>query len=159
DVDGIAWLAEHLRRRWRARDGGLVVVTHDRWFLDAVCTRMWEVHDGTVEPGEGGGAAYVLLRVERGRQAAAAEGKRQNMIRKGRAWLRRGAPARTSKPKFRTDAANELIAGEPPVRDTVALTQLATSRLGRDVIDVLDVHAGYGDLPVLRDVTVHIGPA
>jgi ATPase subunit of ABC transporter with duplicated ATPase domains len=159
DVEGIAWLAEHLRRRWSAKDGGLVVITHDRWFLDAVCTRMWEVHDGVVEPFEGGYAAYVLQRVERDRQAAAIESKRQNLMRKELAWLRRGAPARTSKPKFRIDAANELIAGEPPVRDTVELTQLATSRLGRDVIDVLDVDAGYGDVTVLEDVTVHIGPA
>ena len=159
DVEGIAWLAEHLRRRWNAKDGGLVVITHDRWFLDAVCTRMWEVHDGIVEPFEGGYAAYVLQRVERDRQAAAIESKRQNLMRKELAWLRRGAPARTSKPKFRIDAANELIAGEPPVRDTVALTQLATSRLGRDVIDVLDVDAGYGDTTVLEDVTLHIGPA
>jgi ATPase subunit of ABC transporter with duplicated ATPase domains len=159
DVEGIAWLAEHLRRRWSAKDGGLVVITHDRWFLDAVCTRMWEVHDGVVEPVEGGYAAYVLQRVERDRQAAAIESKRQNLMRKELAWLRRGAPARTSKPKFRIDAANELIAGEPPVRDTVELTQLATSRLGRDVIDVLDVDAGYGDVTVLEDVTVHIGPA
>ena len=159
DVEGIAWLAEHLRRRWSAKDGGLVVITHDRWFLDAVCTRMWEVHDGIVEPFDGGYAAYVLQRVERDRQAAAIESKRQNLMRKELAWLRRGAPARTSKPKFRIDAANELIAGEPPVRDTVALTQLATSRLGRDVIDVLDVDAGYGDTTVLEDVTLHIGPA
>ena len=159
DVEGIAWLAEHLRRRWSAKDGGLVVITHDRWFLDAVCTRMWEVHDGVVEPFEGGYAAYVLQRVERDRQAAAIESKRQNLMRKELAWLRRGAPARTSKPKFRIDAANELIAGEPPVRDTVALTQLATSRLDRDVIDVLDVDAGYGDTTVLEDVTLHIGPA
>ncbi|HEX7349905.1 ABC-F family ATP-binding cassette domain-containing protein [Brachybacterium sp.] len=159
DVEGIAWLAEHLRRRWSPKDGGLVVITHDRWFLDAVCTRMWEVHDGVVEPFEGGYAAYVLQRVERDRQAAAIESKRQNLMRKELAWLRRGAPARTSKPKFRIDAANELISEEPPVRDTVALTQLATSRLGRDVIDVLDVDAGYGDVTVLRDVTVHIGPA
>ena len=159
DVEGISWLAEHLRRRWTPRDGGLVVITHDRWFLDAVCTRMWEVHDGVVDPFEGGYAAYVLQRVERDRQAAAAESKRQNLMRKELAWLRRGAPARTSKPKFRIDAANELIAGEPPVRDTVELTQLATSRLGRDVIDVLDVDAGYDDTPVLEDVTLHIGPA
>ena len=159
DVEGIAWLAEHLRRRWNPKDGGLVVITHDRWFLDAVCTRMWEVHDGLVEPFEGGYAAYVLQRVERDRQAAAIESKRQNLMRKELAWLRRGAPARTSKPKFRVDAANELIAGEPPVRDSVALTQLATSRLGRDVIDVLDVDAGYGDGTVLHDVTLHVGPA
>ena len=159
DVEGIAWLAEHLRRRWSPKDGGLVVITHDRWFLDAVCTRMWEVHDGIVEPFEGGYAAYVLQRVERDRQAAAIESKRQNLMRKELAWLRRGAPARTSKPKFRIDAANELIAGEPPVRDTVELTQLATSRLGRDVLDLLEVDAGYGERTVLRDVTLHIGPA
>jgi len=159
DVEGISWLAEHLRRRWNHRDGGLVVITHDRWFLDAVCTRMWEVHDGVVDPFEGGYAAYVLQRVERDRQAAAIENKRQNLMRKELAWLRRGAPARTSKPKFRIDAATELIADEPPVRDTVELTQLATSRLGRDVLDVLDVDAGYGDVRVLHDVTLHIGPA
>lgn len=159
DVEGIAWLAAHLKRRWSGGAGGLVVVTHDRWFLDEVCTRMWEVHDGVVDPFEGGYAAYVLQRVERDRQAAAIEAKRQNLMRKELAWLRRGAPARTSKPKFRIDAANELIAGEPPVRDTVALTQLATSRLGRDVIDLIDVEAGYGGAPVLRDVTLRIGPA
>lgn len=159
DVEGIAWLAEHLNRRWSPTSGGLVVITHDRWFLDAVCTRMWEVHDGVVDPFEGGYAAYVLQRVERDRQAAAIEAKRQNLMRKELAWLRRGAPARTSKPKFRIDAANELIAGEPPVRDTVVLTQLATSRLGRDVIDLEDVTAGYGERTVLEDVTMHIGPA
>ena len=159
DVEGISWLAQHLRRRWNPRDGGLVVVTHDRWFLDEVCTRMWEVHDGVVDPFEGGYAAYVLQRVERDRQAATIESKRQNLMRKELAWLRRGAPARTAKPKFRIDAANELIAGEPPLRDTVELTQLATSRLGRDVIDILDVDAGYGDVTVLKDVTLHIGPA
>ena len=159
DVEGIAWLADHLRTRWSAGTGGLVVVTHDRWFLDAVCTRMWEVHDGVVDPFEGGYAAYVLQRVERDRQAAAIEARRQNLMRKELAWLRRGAPARTSKPKFRIDAANALIAGEPPVRDTVELTQLATSRLGRDVIDLLDVDAGYDGQPVLSDVTLHVGPA
>lgn len=159
DVEGIAWLAEHLRRRWPSRSGGLVVITHDRWFLDAVCTRMWEVHDGVVDPFEGGYAAYVLQRVERDRQAAATEARRRNLMRKELAWLRRGAPARTSKPKFRIDAANELIAGEPPVRDTVELTQLATSRLGRDVIDLEEVSAGYDGTPVLREVTMHIGPA
>ncbi|MFC0675477.1 ABC-F family ATP-binding cassette domain-containing protein [Brachybacterium hainanense] len=163
DVEGIAWLAEHLRRRWSGRSGGLVVITHDRWFLDAVCTRMWEVHDAVVDPFEGGYAAYVLQRVERDRQAAAIEQKRQNLMRKELAWLRRGAPARTSKPKFRIDAANTLIADEPPVRDTVSLTQLATARLGRDVIDLEDVDAGYGDgedlTVILREVTLHIGPA
>ena len=159
DVEGIAWLAEHLRSHWSPRSGGLVVITHDRWFLDAVCTRMWEVHDGVVDPFEGGYAAYVLQRVERDRQAQAAEAKRQNLMRKELAWLRRGAPARTSKPKFRIDAANELIADEPSVRDTVELTRLATSRLGRDVIDLEDVSAGYDGADVLRDVTLHVGPA
>jgi ATPase subunit of ABC transporter with duplicated ATPase domains len=159
DVEGIAWLARHLNSRWNGRAGGLVVITHDRWFLDAVCTRMWEVHDGVVDPFEGGYAAYVLQRVERDRQAAAIEARRQNLMRKELAWLRRGAPARTSKPKFRIDAANELIAGEPPVRDTVELTQLATSRLGRDVIDLEDVSAGYGEKTVLTEVTWHLGPA
>ncbi|MCG7309280.1 ABC-F family ATP-binding cassette domain-containing protein [Brachybacterium sp. ACRRE] len=159
DVEGISWLAAHLKRRWSSRSGGIVVVTHDRWFLDEVCTRMWEVHDGVVDPFEGGYAAYVLQRVERDRQAAAIEAKRQNLMRKELAWLRRGAPARTSKPKFRIDAANELIAGEPPVRDTVELTQLATSRLGRDVIDLDDVTAGYEGRAVIEDVTLHVGPA
>ncbi|WP_407922378.1 ATP-binding cassette domain-containing protein [Agromyces humi] len=108
DVEGIAWLAGHLKRRWSTDAGALVVVTHDRWFLDEVCTDTWEVHDGIVEPFEGGYAAYVLQRVERDRMAAASEAKRQNLMRKELAWLRRGAPARTSKPKFRIDAANEL---------------------------------------------------
>ena len=159
DVEGIAWLAQHLRSRWSRGSGGLVVITHDRWFLDEVCTRMWEVHDGVVDPFEGGYAAYVLQRVERDRQAAAIESKRQNLMRKELAWLRRGAPARTSKPKFRIDAANELIAGEPPARDTVELTRLATTRLGRDVLDLLDVDAGYDGTAVIQDVTLHIGPA
>ena len=121
DVEGIAWLAGHLKRRWSTDAGALVVVTHDRWFLDEVCTDTWEVHDGIVEPFEGGYAAYVLQRVERDRMAAASEAKRQNLMRKELAWLRRGAPARTSKPKFRIDAANELIENEPPVRNPVEL--------------------------------------
>ncbi|MGQ4538315.1 ABC-F family ATP-binding cassette domain-containing protein [Dermabacteraceae bacterium P7074] len=157
DMEGIAWLAAHLKKRWPANAGGLVVVTHDRWFLDEVCTDTWEVHDGIVEPFEGGYAAYVLQRVERDRQAAASEAKRQNLMRKELAWLRRGAPARTSKPKFRIDAANALIANEPPVRDTVELTKLATSRLGRDVVDFKAVSKSY-DRPVLRDVEISIGP-
>ncbi|MGQ4495634.1 ABC-F family ATP-binding cassette domain-containing protein [Dermabacteraceae bacterium P13101] len=157
DMEGIAWLAAHLKKRWPANAGGLVLVTHDRWFLDEVCTDTWEVHDGIVEPFEGGYAAYVLQRVERDRQAAASEAKRQNLMRKELAWLRRGAPARTSKPKFRIDAANALIANEPPVRDTVELTKLATSRLGRDVVDFKAVSKSY-DRPVLRDVEISIGP-
>lgn len=143
DVEGIAWLARHVKGRWAVNDGALVVVTHDRWFLDEVCTATWEVHDGIVEPFEGGYAAYVLQRVERDRMAAASEAKRQNLMRKELAWLRRGAPARTSKPKFRIDAANELIANEPPVRNPVELNRLAVSRLGKDVVDLLDVTVEY----------------
>jgi ATPase subunit of ABC transporter with duplicated ATPase domains len=143
DVEGIAWLARHLKGRWSQDAGALVVVTHDRWFLDEVCTNTWEVHDGIVEPFEGGYAAYVLQRVERDRMAAASESKRQNLMRKELAWLRRGAPARTSKPKFRIDAANELIANEPPVRNPVELNRLAVSRLGKDVVDLLEVSVAY----------------
>ncbi len=143
DVEGIAWLAGHLTRRWPTDAGALVVVTHDRWFLDAVCTDTWEVHDGIVEPFEGGYAAYVLQRVERDRMSAASEAKRQNLMRKELAWLRRGAPARTSKPKFRIDAANQLIADEPPLRNPVELNRLAVSRLGKDVVDLLDVSVVY----------------
>jgi ATPase subunit of ABC transporter with duplicated ATPase domains len=158
DVEGIAWLAEHLRTRWAANRGALLLVTHDRWFLDAVCTRMWEVHDGIVDPFEGGYAAYVLQRVERQRQAAVAEEKRQNLMRKELAWLRRGAPARTSKPKFRIEAANQLIEDEPPVRDAVQLAQLATARLGKDVVDLLDAGVAFDGREVLRDVEWRIAP-
>lgn len=143
DVEGIAWLAGHVKGRWAANDGALVVITHDRWFLDEVCTATWEVHDGVVEPFEGGYAAYVLQRVERDRMAAASEAKRQNLMRKELAWLRRGAPARTSKPKFRIEAANQLIENEPPVRNPVELNRLAVSRLGKDVVDLLDVTVEY----------------
>jgi len=143
DVEGIAWLARHVKGRWAANDGALVVVTHDRWFLDEVCTATWEVHDRIVEPFEGGYAAYVLQRVERDRMAAASEAKRQNLMRKELAWLRRGAPARTSKPKFRIDAANQLIENEPPVRNPVELNRLAVSRLGKDVVDLLGVSVEY----------------
>ncbi|GAA1837231.1 ABC-F family ATP-binding cassette domain-containing protein [Agromyces salentinus] len=143
DVEGIAWLAGHLKQRWATGQGALVVVTHDRWFLDEVCTDTWEVHDGIVEPFEGGYAAYVLQRVERDRMAAASEAKRQNLMRKELAWLRRGAPARTSKPKFRIDAANELIENEPPVRNPVELDRLAVSRLGKDVVDLIDVSVTF----------------
>jgi ATPase subunit of ABC transporter with duplicated ATPase domains len=143
DVEGIAWLAQHLKARWATDAGALVVVTHDRWFLDEVCTATWEVHDGIVEPFEGGYAAYVLQRVERDRMAAASEAKRQNLMRKELAWLRRGAPARTSKPKFRIEAANQLIENEPPARNPIELNRLAVSRLGKDVVDLLDVSVVY----------------
>ena len=158
DLEGVMWLAEHVKSRWPAGTGGLAVVTHDRWFLDEVCTHTWEVHDGVVEPFEGGYAAYVLQRVERDRQAAAAESRRQNLMRKELAWLRRGAPARTSKPKFRIDAANVLIEREPPVRDPTALVQLATARLGKDVVDLLDVSVTFGDNEVLGGVEWRIAP-
>jgi ABC transport system ATP-binding/permease protein len=158
DVEGVAWLAEHLVARYSRGAGALVVVTHDRWFLDAVCTRTWEVHDGGVDQYDGGYAAYVLARAERNRQAAASEERRQNLLRKELAWLRRGAPARTSKPKFRIDAANALIADEPPPRDQLELTKMATARLGKDVLDIEDVTLAFGPKVLLDDVTWRIGP-
>ena len=158
DVEAITWLAAHLKSRWAKTAGALLVVTHDRWFLDEICTATWEVHDRIVEPFEGGYAAYILQRVERDRMAAASEAKRQNLARKELAWLRRGAPARTSKPKFRIDAANALIADVPPIRDTVSLQSLAVSRLGKDVVDLLDAGVSYGDRVVLTDVEWRIAP-
>ncbi len=158
DIEGITWLATHLRQRWARNTGGLLLVTHDRWFLDEVATATWEVHDGIVEPFEGGYAAYVLQRVERDRTAAVTEAKRQNLMRKELAWLRRGPPARTSKPKFRIDAANQLIADVPPLRNAVELAKLATARLGKDVVDLIDVSVSFDGRPVLRDVEFRIGP-
>ncbi len=158
DVEAIAWLAEHLKRRWPAHAGALLVVTHDRWFLDEVCTVTWEVHDRVVEPFEGGYAAYILQRVERDRQAAATEARRQNLARKELAWLRRGAPARTSKPRFRIEAANALIADVPEIRDPVQLRSLAVSRLGKDVVDLLGVSVAYDEREVLHDVEWRIAP-
>lgn len=158
DVEAITWLAQHLKRRWSASAGGLLVVTHDRWFLDEVCTVTWEVHDRIVEPFDGGYAAYILQRVERDRQAATIEARRQNLARKELAWLRRGAPARTSKPKFRIDAANALIADVPEIRDKVALQSLAVTRLGKQVVDLLDVSVAYDERTVLRDVEWRIAP-
>ncbi|WP_045879319.1 ABC-F family ATP-binding cassette domain-containing protein [Pseudofrankia sp. DC12] len=158
DVEGITWLADHLKRRWARAAGGLLVVTHDRWFLDEICTATWEVHDRIVESFEGGYAAYVLQRVERDRQAAASEAKRQNLMRKELAWLRRGAPARTSKPKFRIDAASALIADVPPPRDRVELSRLAAARLGKEVVDLLGVSVSFDGRPVLRDIEWRIGP-
>lgn len=158
DVEAIAWLAQHLKTRWSRTSGALLVVTHDRWFLDEVCTTTWEVHDRIVEPFEGGYAAYILQRVERDRQAAVIEQRRQNLARKELAWLRRGAPARTSKPKFRIDAANVLIEDVPEIRDKVSLQSLAVSRLGKDVVDLLDAGVSYGDRDVLRGVEWRIAP-
>ena len=159
DVEGVAWLAEHLRNRWSKTAGGLLVVTHDRWFLDAVCNLTWEVYGGKIEPFDGGYAAYVLQRAERNRQAAASEARRQNLLRKELAWLGRGAPARTAKPKFRIDAALTLIANEPPPRDQLELSKLATQRLGKDVVDFEDVSYQTEDgKPILQDVTWRLGP-
>lgn len=158
DVEAISWLAAHLKKRWAASAGGLLVVTHDRWFLDEICTLTWEVHDRIVEPFDGGYAAYILQRVERDRQAAAIEQRRQNLARKELAWLRRGAPARTSKPKFRIDAANELIADVPEIRDRTSLQALAVSRLGKDVVDVLDASVAYDGREILHDIEWRIAP-
>ncbi|MCI4659430.1 ABC transporter ATP-binding protein [Cryobacterium algoricola] len=158
DVEGITWLAGHLRNRWATNSGGLVVVTHDRWFLDEVCNQTWEVHDRLIEPFEGGYAAYILQRVERDRMSAATESKRQNLMKKELAWLRRGAPARTAKPKFRIDAANELIENEPPPRDTVTMQSMAMQRLGKDVVDLIDVSVDFEDKHVLKDITWRIAP-
>jgi ATP-binding cassette subfamily F protein uup len=154
DLAGVRWLADHLARR----RGALVVVTHDRWFLDAVCTMTWEVGGGTVRAYEGGYAAWVLARAERERVAAATEARRQNLLRKEIAWLRRGPPARTSKPKFRIDAANALIADVPPARDTVTLHKLATARLGKQVYELSDVSVAFPARPILSTVDWLVGP-
>ncbi|NBE81281.1 ABC-F family ATP-binding cassette domain-containing protein [Micromonospora rubida] len=154
DVGGVDWLAKHLV----GRKGALVVVTHDRWFLDAVCTDTWEVADQTVRAYEGGFAAWTLARVERERVAAATEARRQNLLRKEIAWLRRGPPARTSKPQFRIDAANALIADVPPARDTMSLQRMATARLGKQVYDLEGVRLHAGPKEILHDATWHVGP-
>src|SRR4051794_36992334 len=146
DVEGVDWLARHLA----ARGGTLLVVTHDRWFLDAVCTQTWEVADGAVHQYDGGYAAYVLARAERDRQAAARDDRRRQLLRKELAWLRRGPPARTSKPKFRIEAAGALIAGEPEPRNTVELLRFATARLGDKVLDAVDVSVTFGEKVLLR---------
>ena len=154
DVAGVDWLARYLL----GRRGAVVVVTHDRWFLDAVCTATWEVVDQSVHAYEGGYAAWTLARAERQRVAASIEARRQNLLRKEIAWLRRGPPARTSKPQFRIDAANALIADVPPVRDTVSLQKMATTRLGKQVYDVEDVTLLAGTKTILADLTWQVGP-
>src|SRR5690606_27717147 len=158
DVEGVAWLAEHLATRRPRPGSALAVVTHDRWFLDAVATRTWEVADGAVHIYDGGYAAYVLARAERERVAAATEERRANLLRKELAWLRRGPPARTSKPRFRIEAANALIADEPPPRDQVELVRFATTRLGKDVFELLDATVRVGDRVLLDRVTWRVGP-
>lgn len=154
DVEGISWLAGHLR----ARRSALVCVTHDRWFLDQVCTRMWDVQRGVVHEYEGGYSDYVFARAERERIAATEETKRQNLMRKELAWLRRGAPARTSKPRYRIEAANELIADVPPPRDTSELMKFANARLGKTVFDLEDVTVQAGPKTLLTHLTWQLGP-
>ncbi|MGL5808399.1 MAG: ABC-F family ATP-binding cassette domain-containing protein [Nocardioides sp.] len=154
DVEAVAWLAAHLA----ARDGAIVVVTHDRWFLDAVCHRTWEVGDGAVDRYEGGYAAYVLAQAVRQQQSEASETRRRNLVRKELAWLRRGPPARTSKPKFRIDAANALVADVPAPRDRLELRRLATTRLGKSVIDVEDVDLARGATVLMTGATWRLGP-
>ncbi|MFE9256256.1 ABC-F family ATP-binding cassette domain-containing protein [Streptomyces sp. NPDC006879] len=154
DVEGIAWLAQHLQRRRSA----LVCVTHDRWFLDQVCTRMWDVQRGDVFEYEGGYSDYVFARAERERIAATEEAKRQNLVRKELAWLRRGAPARTSKPRFRVEAANALIADVPEPRDKAELMKFANSRLGKTVFELEGVTVQAGPKTLLRQLTWQLGP-
>ncbi len=158
DVEGVAWLAQHLATRRSRADSALVVVTHDRWFLDTVATLTWEVVGGGIESYEGGYAAYVLAKAERARIAAVTQERRANLLRKELAWLRRGPPARTSKPKFRIDAANELIADEPAPRDEAELVRFATTRLGKDVVDLVDATVRLGDRALLDRVTWRLAP-
>ena len=158
DMHAISWLAAHLKRRWTEGEGALLVVTHDRWFLDEVCQSMWEVHNRMVEPFEGGYSAYIQQRVERDRIAAVMEERRQNTLRKELNWLAHGAQARTSKPKFRIDAARALLAADPPVRNNVELKRLAVSRLGKQVIELEGVGLSFGDSKVLEGIDWIVGP-
>lgn len=152
DVVTIHWLAEHLLHRWQDGQGALLIVTHDRWFLDEVCTSMWEVHDGAIDPFEGGYSAYMLQRVERERQADVREERRRNLARKELAWLSRGARARSTKQKFHVKQARELIADVPPLRNTLELKRMATSRLGKQVVDLIDVTQIFDDKKMLANI-------
>jgi ATPase subunit of ABC transporter with duplicated ATPase domains len=158
DVEGVAWLANHLATRRTRADTALVTVTHDRWFLDEVATTTWEVVDGGVNFYDGGYAAYVLAKAERDRVSAVTEERRSNLLRKELAWLRRGPPARTTKPKFRIDAANDLIADEPAPRDEVSLVRFATTRLGKDVVDLVDASVAFDERVLLDRVTWRLAP-
>ena len=158
DVKAITWLAAHLKTRWREGEGALLVVTHDRWFLDEVCLDMWEVHNARLTPFEGGFSAYIQQRVERERVAQVKEQRRQSVLRKELAYLARGARARSTKPKFHVAAAQALIAEDPPARDTLELKRLSMQRLGKQVVDLVNVTAGYEGKAVLRDVEWMIGP-
>jgi ABC transport system ATP-binding/permease protein len=154
DIEAISWLAGYLREQATS----YVVVTHDRWFLDAVTEETWEIADGRVHAYDGGYSAYVLAKAERARLAAAADQRRRNLLRKELAWLRRGPPARTSKPRFRMEAATVLIAGEPPPRDGVELARLASARLGKTVLELADVSVAAGSRQLLDDLTWQLGP-
>lgn len=158
DIRAITWLAQHLKTRWKPGAGALLVVTHDRWFLDEVCLSMWEVHDQVVDPFEGGFSAYIMQRVERDRLAELAEQKRQNQLRRELAWLSRGARARATKPKFHVAAAQALIADVPELRNPLELKRMAMSRLGKRVVDMENVTVRYGSRTILDDVTWLIGP-
>ena len=158
DVRAITWLAEHLKTRWRRGAGALLVVTHDRWFLDEVCEAMWEVHGRRVWPFEGGFSAYIMQRVERDRLEALAEQKRQNALRRELAWLSRGARARATKPKFHVAAAQALIADVPPLRNELELKRMAMARLGKQVVDLKGASLRFGDRVILDDVDWIIGP-
>lgn len=158
DMHAITWLTNHLKHRWPEGTGALLVVTHDRWFLDEICEHMWEVHDGTIEPFEGGYSAYIQQREERARLAQSAETRRQNILRKELNWLAHGAKARSSKPKFRIKEAQALIANDPPLRNSVELKRMAVSRLGKLVITMEKVGFSYGDKSVLKDISWLIGP-
>lgn len=158
DVEGVQWLAAHLVRHRAGSSGAVVTITHDRWFLDEIASRTWEVVDGGVEQYEGGYAAFVLSKNERNRMAVVTEERRSNLMRKELAWLRRGPPARTSKPRFRIDAANELIAGEPEPRNSVELVRFATTRLGKDVIDLIDVTISFEGRSILDRQTWRLAP-
>ncbi len=157
DIEGIHWLAGHLKHRWRDGDGALLLITHDRWFLDEVCLDMWEVHDRIVTPFEGGYSAYIQQRAERDRQAAVAESKRRNILRKELAWLVRQPQARGTKPKFRKDAALELVANEPPLRKSIELRRSAMSRLGKKVINLKNAGVSFNGRVVLKPVEWNIG--
>jgi len=155
DVEAVAWLSDHLNAR---KTLAVAVITHDRWFLDAVTERTWEVVNGKVEEYDGGYSSFVLAKAERARQASAVEGRRNQLIRKELAWLRRGAPAQTVKPKFRVDAANELISTEPPPRDKTELLRFARNRLGNTVYELHHAKLLAGDKEILDDVYWNIGP-
>lgn len=159
DIEGISWLASYLKSFWPQNQGALVVITHDRWFLDEIATQVWELHSAQLSVYEGGFSAYIQQRVERARMAEVHELKRQNVLRKELNWLAHGAKARTSKPRFRIEAAQALLAEDPPVRNSIELKRLALARLGKQVFELKDVSFAYAGMPpVIEDLTWLIGP-